>query len=183
MAGRSFAAREGWRRIVGGPSAPGLPHRPGSGGGGVDPLTALLLPPLPDLSSLPADYFAEGGLTLDGLGAILLQQNILLAGILDALLRQVPQGVTTGNTVTVTQVQQPPVTEIVFPAPLFGLSLLNNGPNILQYRIPNRSGADFIDLIPTAIRDVNVPNGLIETMGLRVVAAGGTAQLVYLGLY
>ncbi len=155
---RPFAAKEGWFRIA--------------AGGGVEQLPSLPLPPGMDPNDIQV------------LQLVALQlNNQLLAGILQELREQTQQGVVTSITQPIPAGSAAPI-EIPFGFPLFSISLTNDGPASVEYKIPNRGNAYWVQLNPTEVVIVNFIKGLIPSLALRALApAFGAASVRLVGTY
>jgi len=113
------------------------------------------------------------------LDAINLQTPILRA-ILDELAAQSPEGYVTAVTQVLTSTV--PI-EVPFNPKLFTLGITNDGPGVIQYRVPNRGAAEWVSLFPTEVHQFNFPKGKVVSVGLRLRAAGGATTVRLIGNY
>lgn len=156
MPTRPFATAEGWHRVVSQEAPGGLPAEP--------PLSAE----------------APTGELLVNLANLLTLANDLLAAILQELREQVQRG----YVYTVTQVVTTTVPlEILFSPPLFSVALTNDGPGIVQYRIPNNASAVWINLAPTEVVNFNFIKGLVPSLALALPPAGAAATVRIVGTF
>jgi len=107
--------------------------------------------------------------------AVAMQNRDLLSLLLTELREQVQQGIIVAVPFNVTQAQG--VVPLTFDPPLFAIGLTNDGPNNVQYRIPNRGDADWINLIPTEVDQFTVIKAKFTSAGFRVQVAGGNATV------
>jgi hypothetical protein len=155
---RPFAAKEGWFRVA--------------RNGGIEELPELPVPSGMD----PNDV-----LVLQLVAAQL--NNQLLAGILQELQEQAQQGIVTAVTEPLPG-GTPTPREILFEPPLFSISLTCDGPANVEYRIPNRSNARWVQLNNTEVIVFNFIKGLIPSIALRAVApAFGAVNVRIVGTY
>ena len=104
----------------------------------------------------------------------------LLEGILTELRECVQQGYVT----TVTQwVPSIVPIEILFDPPLFSISLINDGAGSVEYRIPNRGNAQWVQLNPTELVIFNFIKGMVPSVALRTVPAGVGANVRVIGTF
>ena len=155
---RPFAAKEGWFRVT--------------PGGGVEQLPTLPVPP----GASPDDILA---LQLSALQL----NNQLLAGILTELQGQVQQGIVTTIPQPIPGGNATPI-EIPFGSPLFNISITCDGPAAIEYKVPNRSNASWVQLNPTEVIVFNFIKGMIPSVALRAVGpAFGASNVRLVGTY
>jgi len=104
----------------------------------------------------------------------------LLEGILTELQECVQQGYVTTVTQRVPSIQ--PI-EILFDPPLFSISLINDGGGAIEYRIPNRGNAQWVQLNPTELVIFNFIKGMVPSVALRTVPAGVFADVRVIGTF
>lgn len=107
--------------------------------------------------------------------------NATLDAILTELQEQVAEGVAYATTVGWNDLV---IQQVPFPKPLFSLSIMNDGPQTIQYRMPNVSWANFINLQPTEVIQFNFIKGRIPSVGVRLTALGvGVTTVRLVGTY
>ena len=103
------------------------------------------------------------------------RQEQLLARILQELRQQVQLGAIYGpaaiNVPTTTPV------DITFDPPLFALSLTNDGAGAVQYRLPNRADADWVNLLPTEVDNYTFIKALVPSVAFRVLGAAASVRV------
>lgn len=104
----------------------------------------------------------------------------LLEGILTELQECVQQGYVTTVTQWVPSIR--PI-EILFDPPLFSISLINDGVGSVEYRIPNRGNAQWVQLNPTELVIFNFIKGMVPSVALRTVPAGVAANVRVIGTF
>lgn len=155
---RPFAAKEGWFRVA--------------RNGGVDGLPSLPIPPGADPSDIRVLQLAA-----------LQLNNQLLAGILQELQEQVQQGIVTAITLPIPGGNAVPI-EVRFDPPLFSVSITCDAGANIEYRIPNRSNAFWVQLNVTEVIVFNFVKGLISSVAVRALApAFGASTIRIVGTY
>lgn len=149
-----FAAREGWRR--------GAPHEPDNG-----------VPPAPDEDG---GAVAEEDTTLE----VLKQNQRLLAAILKELQEQVQQGIVIGMPLTV---NTRAADEVTFDPALFAIGITCDGPAAFEYRIPNRTGAPWVQINPGEVVNFTYVKGVVSSLGVRTLPALGVSNYRLLGIF
>ncbi len=103
----------------------------------------------------------------------------VMIGQLDVLIadskRRIPRGLALASTIAVGSIV--PV-EMVYDPPLFNLVVTCDGPGIVQFRMPNQGGADWIAMNPTEQVLFSFPEGLIGSIAFRVQGAATVVRLI-----
>ena len=155
---RPFAAKEGWFRVA--------------RNGGTEELPSLPIPPGADPSDPVVQLLAATQLN-----------NQLLAAILQELQDQAQQGIVWAVTQPVPGGNAVPV-ECLIGVPLFSISITNDGPASIEYKVPNRGNAVWVQLNPTEVVVFNFIKGLIPSVALRALGPGfGAANVRLVGTY
>jgi len=102
----------------------------------------------------------------------------------DAILKELREQVQKGYVYPVTLVTNGLIPiDTDFNPPLFSVSLINDGPGTIQYRIPNIGSAFWVDLAPTEVQTVNFIKGKIPSVAIRGKTASVTATVRLVGTY
>jgi len=160
---RPYAARPGGVLLTPPPTNGGGPRPTDLGD-----LTVLQIPDLP-LPGSSTELFLSA--------QVILAQNHqhLLAAIVQELREQVQRGYVYPLVLTVAS-QAPD--EYEFDTPLFSVSLTNDGPANIEYKLPYSGQAQWVQLRPTEVITFTFIKGLIRSLGVRLTAAGGAATAV-----
>ncbi len=102
-------------------------------------------------------------------------QTKVLVSILAELRAQRQEGAV--YPVTLTTRGQVPV-PITFNPPLFSISLTNNGPGKIQYRLPATGSTAWVDLEPSEVIAFNFSTGVIHSVSFRALGADGSIRAV-----
>jgi len=102
----------------------------------------------------------------------------LVSNVIGVLTAGIHQGYVPANTVLVDMAR--PVYEMPFEPPVFELHLQNDGPNTVQFRIPNVGNPGWAFLNPTEEIWIKFNRPLINQVGLAV--AFGTANVRLVGV-
>lgn len=120
----------------------------------------------------------------DALLRALLEALNLQTPLLEAILLELQEQSPQGYVVPVTHVLTTTVpTEVPFNPPLFSLGITNDGPGVIQYRIPNRGSASWVSLFPTEVMQFNFIKHKIVSIGLTMLVAGGATTVRLVGIY
>jgi len=104
--------------------------------------------------------------------------------VLEDILAELRLCVQQGYVTTVTQwVPSIVPIEILFDPPLFSISLINDGPGSIEYRIPNRGNAQWVQMNPTELMTFNFQHGVVHSVALRTVPAGVAANVRVIGTF
>jgi hypothetical protein len=148
------------------PAPPPATQTPPTAGG---PAPGLLGPPvMKPPAETPEGILAE-------IKGLLQGTHDVLRDILENLRAQVQQGFVYPLTITTNGLT--PVEE-TFNPPLFSISLTNDGPGTIQYRIPNSGAANWVNLQPTEVIEFNFIIGKIVSVAFRALGSNGTIRLV-----
>jgi hypothetical protein len=150
MTTRPFAAMQGWQRVEEAPT------------------TEIQQAPPPEAAPSAETLLQQISGQLNGIQGV-------LNNILTELREQVQAGYTYPITVDTTGLV--PV-ELTFDPALFSISLTNDGPGTIQYRIPNTGAAFWIDLQPTEVVTYTFLKGLVKSAGFRAQGADGRIRAV-----
>lgn len=112
--------------------------------------------------------------------AVLASMDVTLKAILQELREQVQVGATYPLTITVSAPQFP--NKVDLPN-LFAVTLTNDGPGNLEYRLPGTGSGNWVALAATEQITFNAIKGVFRSIGLRPVVAGGAPVLRLVGLY
>ncbi len=153
MSTRPFVAMQGWQRVEEAPTTEIQQAPP---------------PPPPEAAPSAETLLQQISGQLNGIQGV-------LNNILKELREQVQAGFTYPITVDTTGLV--PV-ELTFDPALFSISLTNDGPGTIQYRIPNTGAAFWIDLQPTEVVTFTFLKGLIKSAGFRAQGANGRIRAV-----
>ena len=108
----------------------------------------------------------------------------LLREIRDCMCDMRPQGTVLGFTQSVTNDPSDAVQSFDFFPKMFDLEITNDGPNPVEYRIPDNAGASWIELDSSETDSTNASHGVLASIGVRLRDIGDTASSVRIrGLY
>lgn len=99
----------------------------------------------------------------------------VLTGMLKELTDLEEQGIVLTSTFSTTGLQ---AVERVFQPGLFSINITNDGPGVIQYRIPINSASDWINLNPTETISFTFRKPKIKSAYFRAQAANGNIRLV-----
>lgn len=169
------------RRPPGGPPARPFAERypPGTAGWQDNPNAPVITPPryLGPAERLPPAPPPE---VAPGPGGAPLPTDTI--GLLQAILLELQGSDQRGLVYSLTMtVQSPEAVPVAWDPPLFSLSLTCDGAGIVQYRLPNGGGSNWIDLRPNEQITFSLTKPRIVSAGFRVLGAAAVIRLV--GLY
>lgn len=101
-----------------------------------------------------------------------------LKSLLAEARKTVQRGLVYSLTMTV---QSPEPVPVIFAPPLFSVSFTCDGAGIVQYRLPNGGGSNWIDLRPNEQIVFSFVEPVIASVGFRVMAAPAVIRVV--GVY
>ena len=108
----------------------------------------------------------------------------LLKDIRDCICGMRPQGTVLGFIQSITNDPADAVQNFEFFPKMFDLEITNDGPNPIEYRIPDNNGASWIQLLSSETDGTNASHGVMSSIGVRLRDLGDTASTVRIrGLY
>lgn len=105
------------------------------------------------------------------------QMIALLRQILAEFKDMTQQGIVTAVTLPIPAGSGVPI-EVLFDPPLFSISLTCDAGANIEYRIPNRSNAFWVQLNVTEVVVFNFVKGMIPSVAVRAVAPGFGASFI-----
>jgi len=168
MTTRGYVARPGGVLITPPPTNDSVP-RPTD----LSDLMTVAPPELPNPESSVEVYLAA-------LAAYAHNNQALLAASLQELREQTQKGYVYPLNVSVTALTPD---EYLFEPRLFTVSITNDGPGTIQYKIPYDGQAQWVGLVPTEVIVFNFIKPVIRSIGVRLLVAGAATAVRIVGAY
>lgn len=108
--------------------------------------------------------------------ALLTEIRDLLIDVRQELREQVQEGIV--YTITQQVVSTIVPTEVSFGTPLFSVTLINDGGGTVQFRVPNRTNATWVNLAPTEVVTFNFVKAKITSVAFLAIGAAASVRVI-----
>lgn len=135
---------------------------------------------VPQAGATASDLIAYQTEVIKAIGAIVERQAAMLDELTADTELSTPQGVVHFETYTL---QPGIVVDLKFDPPLFSVSIANDGPGALQFRIPNRSSSTWSGIAVNDPLVFNARKGVFTSGAVKNPGSAGTTTVRITGLY